>query len=288
MQRKHGDQVRVVVDAAQLRTEPREIRNWLDRGWTVLISGSKFYCGPPFCGAVLLPQKTWLSGARAAAPPVGFRDYFSGESVPESWALWRQRLPTKANRGMLLRWKGALAEMQSYAEIPRTKRFLAIRKISEVMQDTIGACDHVERIQPHWELANVQEKGFEEMCMRATIETFRIRFANGTAKYKPLTLYECRTLHRMLHENMAINIEAPSNDPLKQALSHSYALGQAVSIGSASNGGLRLAASAPMIIGICEGSLKIEELHSDLTTMFSKLAECLERFQNEIRPAGNV
>ena len=87
MQRKHGENVRVVVDAAQLRTEPREIRNWLDRGWAVLISGSKFYCGPPFCGAVLLPQKTWHSGAQAAAPPVGFRDYFSGESVPESWTL---------------------------------------------------------------------------------------------------------------------------------------------------------------------------------------------------------
>ena len=142
---------------------------------------------------------------------------------------------------MLLRWKGALAEIQSYAEIPRAKKFLAIKEISEVMQDAIGACDHVERIQPHWELKNLQEKDFEEMSMLATIETFRIRFPNGAAKDKPLTLYECRTLHRMLRENMASNIGAQSDNSLMQVLSRPYALGQAVSIGTASNGSLRLA-----------------------------------------------
>ena len=92
----------------------------------------------------------------------------------------------------------------------------------------------------------------------------------------------------MLRENVASNIGSQSDNSLEQALSRPYALGQAVSIGTASNGSLRLAASAPMIIGICEGSLKIEELRSDLTIMFSKLGECLERFQHEIRPAGNV
>jgi hypothetical protein len=79
----------VVVDACQGRIAPATVRRYLLRGWPVIVTGSKFFGGPAFAGAVLLPHgRRW------------------GESTPPSL-------------GVLLRWTAALQAMQSYAVIGR-------------------------------------------------------------------------------------------------------------------------------------------------------------------------
>jgi len=45
----------VVVDACQARITPRAGQAYLRRGWPVLVTGSKFFQGPAFSGAVLVP-----------------------------------------------------------------------------------------------------------------------------------------------------------------------------------------------------------------------------------------
>jgi hypothetical protein len=79
----------VVVDACQGRIAPATVRRYLLRGWPVIVTGSKFFGGPAFAGAVLLPH-----GRRRCAP------------MPPSL-------------GVLLRWTAALQAMQSYAVIGR-------------------------------------------------------------------------------------------------------------------------------------------------------------------------
>jgi hypothetical protein len=288
MQDKHGEQVRVVVDAAQLRTDPVKIRSWLDRGWAVLISGSKFYAGPPFCGAVLLPKKGWGAAAHIASPPVGFRDYFSAQNFPSDWLLWRKRLSKKANIGMLLRWAGALAEMHSYAALSREMRSLALDQMAQIMQDSIEACMYVKRVEPHREIENDKDSLVEGICTRATVETFSVHLPNQANEDSLLTLYECRKLHRMLRDDIAKDFGTGLDNSKLQVLSRPFALGQAVSLGSPNNGALRLAASAPMITGLCEGSLSLESLRSDLEALFSKLSLCLELFSDELRPGGDL
>ena len=49
-------QVQVVVDACQMRLGRARLRKYLDRGYMVLITGSKFFTGPPFSGALLVPS----------------------------------------------------------------------------------------------------------------------------------------------------------------------------------------------------------------------------------------
>ena len=44
----------VVVDACQLRCSFEDIRADLESGFMVMITGSKFAGGPPFCGALLI------------------------------------------------------------------------------------------------------------------------------------------------------------------------------------------------------------------------------------------
>jgi hypothetical protein len=55
IQRSHAAGARVVVDASQGRCQTADVRRWLGYGWAVIITGSKFFGAPPFCGAVLWP-----------------------------------------------------------------------------------------------------------------------------------------------------------------------------------------------------------------------------------------
>ena len=53
---KYPERIIVVVDACQLRCKLNYIQKYINLGFIVLITGSKFYTGPPFSGAVLLPK----------------------------------------------------------------------------------------------------------------------------------------------------------------------------------------------------------------------------------------
>ena len=117
-----GDHVMWVVDLCQLRVDPTLIHNLLDRGAMVMLTGSKFFQTPPFCGALLVPRQL-TERLRTAADPDGaatapFGKIFSAHDVP--WALdnVRRHLPAEENRGLRLRWQIALDEMESYASWP--------------------------------------------------------------------------------------------------------------------------------------------------------------------------
>jgi hypothetical protein len=115
---RHGPAVTVVVDACQLRLSAESLRGYLDRGWMVLITGSKFLTGPPFAGAVLLPAV--LAGRMRAELPAGFADYSSRPEWPDDAAT--SALPDRANYGLLLRWRAALAEWDALAGVAAERR----------------------------------------------------------------------------------------------------------------------------------------------------------------------
>jgi hypothetical protein len=89
----------VIVDACQARIDPARVADYLRRGWPVVITGSKFFGGPAFSGAVLFPV------AR------------------------RRRLPAfKPELGTLLRWTAALDSMERFAPVsPRAGALLEQR-----------------------------------------------------------------------------------------------------------------------------------------------------------------
>jgi hypothetical protein len=114
------DRIDVVVDACQMRTPLDQIASWIRLGWMVQISGSKFFTGPPFSGALIFPPRyreraTGVGALLATAPGVG---------RPEDWnAWWRPRLrpatsPTLASFGFLFRWLPAIAEAHLLGRLP--------------------------------------------------------------------------------------------------------------------------------------------------------------------------
>ena len=98
----------IVVDACQVRIEPARVRAYLERGWPVLITGSKFFAAPGFCGAVLFPRARLKRIAGAGRLPDGLHAYASLSDGTVS-----RRCP-----GLLLRWSAALTHMRRFAVVP--------------------------------------------------------------------------------------------------------------------------------------------------------------------------
>jgi hypothetical protein len=100
------DRVQVVVDACQMRLGRPRLQNYLDRGYIVIVTGSKFFTGPPFSGALLVPAG--LSKALGAVTEVasGLFEYFSRSDWPKNWPALRSCFPIRANLGQWLRRTG--------------------------------------------------------------------------------------------------------------------------------------------------------------------------------------
>lgn len=148
------DDVIVVVDAAQGRFSRRGLRDVLARDYMVIFTGSKFYGGPPFSGALLVPPKfrpVRLRSPQAARPsspptsrrlgelPAGFGSYFTACEMPEAWAEIRRALPADPNFGGLLRWSAAIAEMQAYYDVPNDLRLRVLRFFEAEAPRVLGA-----------------------------------------------------------------------------------------------------------------------------------------------------
>jgi hypothetical protein len=111
------ENISVVVDACQWRRPPERIRADLDAGFMVMISGSKFFGGPAFSGALLLPPDMMRALGRR-------REIFwpEGLAAHSAWLDWppslREKLSgpfgARANQGLGLRWEAALAEIELF------------------------------------------------------------------------------------------------------------------------------------------------------------------------------
>jgi hypothetical protein len=114
------DRIDVVVDACQMRTPLEQLADWIERGWMVQLSGSKFFTGPPFSGALTIPPRYRERASRVRALLAGA----PGIGRPEDWnAWWRPRLmPATSSSppsfGFLFRWLPAIAEAHLLGALP--------------------------------------------------------------------------------------------------------------------------------------------------------------------------
>src|SRR6185437_9067159 len=104
--------VQIVIDACQMRLGRKRIKEYLQRGYVVLLTGSKFFTAPPFCGALLVPAAISVRLASVNKVPLG--DYCNRSDWPMEWKGIRSALPPRLNFGQWLRWEAALEEMRRY------------------------------------------------------------------------------------------------------------------------------------------------------------------------------
>ncbi len=128
--RRWPGKVQVVVDACQARLGRRRLRSYLDRGYMVLITGSKFFGGPAFSGALLVPKGLSRSLDHVGEIAPGFFDYAGRSDWPTAWTTLRSRFERRPNFGQWLRWEAALAEIGGYYAVPGVFRAKAMAELA--------------------------------------------------------------------------------------------------------------------------------------------------------------
>jgi hypothetical protein len=108
----------VIVDACQARIAPDTVEAYLKRGWPVVVTGSKFFGGPAFSGAVLFPRAR-LPRARLSA-------------VARNMLPPALRVPP--GLGTILRWAAALATIDAFEPTAASMAEILSRRAAYVEQ----------------------------------------------------------------------------------------------------------------------------------------------------------
>jgi hypothetical protein len=230
--------VQVVVDACQARLSRAQLRQYLDQGYLVLITGSKFFTGPPLSGALLVPDALGAAIARIGDVPAGLADYAACDDWPACFGRIREQLPARANVGQTLRWVAAVAEIRAYFAVPELFRRLALAEFAAAVPR------HIARF-PEFDLLPAQEPVFadadgDELAPRS-IFPFTVRRDGRT-----LSLAQARLLHQALNMDLA-TVGLGRADGVASALCH---IGQPVAVADGAGGtvgALRISADARLV-----------------------------------------
>lgn len=185
------DRVQIVVDACQMRLGRPRLRKYLDRGYLVIVTGSKFFTGPAFSGALLVPAS--LANAVGAIDGIapGFRAYSSRSDWPAHWRALRSCFPVRANLGQWLRWEAALEEIRAYHAVPGPFRRRALTGFGEAVERIMASSPSLRLLPPQ---RSAGHGGLDdEELAQPTIFPFAIRHDN-----RDLTLAEGRAIYRAL------------------------------------------------------------------------------------------
>lgn len=142
------------VDLCQFRNKKDLIEDLLDKGVILMITGSKFYQSPPFCGALLVPQN--LCKQLAECDATSARDFdkiFTQYDIPECLPKIRKQFKPLKNIGLHLRWECALYEMEELDKLGEEKIHSTILHWNKRITDAINSSQVME-LMPDTELTN--------------------------------------------------------------------------------------------------------------------------------------
>lgn len=268
------DGLDVVVDACQMRLGRTAMRAWLEAGAIVQVTGSKFFGGPPFSGALVLPPASVHRLRAHARLPQGLGLYSSRYDWPETLAEAVSPLSATENLGLLLRWAAAAHEMQRYAAIPDDEARGLLERFAADVTGLIEARPELRLCEAP--LAQPDDTADPEP---RTIIPFVVldRWAGGTV---PLPLDRAKLLHQWLARDAASLLPATASREERVLASRVCLIGQPVSIpqsGGKPAGALRLCSSARLVAEIWAAGADGREDHyrarlSEVTTVLDKIA----------------
>ncbi len=234
-----GDSVQVVVDACQARVSRDQVKSDLAQNRIVLITGSKFFTGPAFSGAVFVPAALSARAAESADIPLGFLKYTCASDWPARFARLRSLLPPTFNVGQALRWTAALAEMRAYFAVPASFRSLAMAEFAQFVTQCIRERPNLRLLeQPPAQLDADEE--FSVPTVFAFLPT-----RDGRA----CSMTEAKRLYQALNEDLSA-LDGGFTPRQRKLLAQCCHIGQPVLIPqSAGEGGgaLRVSADARLI-----------------------------------------
>lgn len=158
-----------VIDICQVRVTKKLINRILDLGAMIMITGSKFYQAPPFCGALLVPTKIVdrLQKLDSFDKATQFKRVFSKHNFPESLSGLRDMFRSEPNYGLLMRWEAALHEMRNLSTYSVKGVVDLTADWFKMVRGIMEEHDDVFELMPDVDLTN------------KTIISFRLKHENG-------------------------------------------------------------------------------------------------------------
>jgi hypothetical protein len=247
--------VHILVDAAQLRVSRRLLNRYLAEGFMVLITGSKFFTGPPFSAALLIPESIVAYLNKLAHMPVGFSDYATAHDFPPRLRHLGNQLSGTPNIGLLFRWQAALWEMSAFFAVPPQNRVHTIKQFGQAVLKTIEQTPELTFVaapRRHLALCDDEHRwdclpGIFTFYLHATVDT------DSTPCI--LTYDEAQHAYAYLNQDISDLLPADLLEDELEIARHRCHSGQPVRIRKRSDGswlgGLRIAAGARLVSGVC-------------------------------------
>jgi hypothetical protein len=261
----------VVIDAAQMRLGLKRLRGYVEQGFIVLITGSKFFTGAPFSGALVLPPAVAARCRALDQVPPGLRDYTNASDWPPSFAGLRAALPARSNLGQWARWVAALEEMRAYFAVPKAFREFALRQFAEVVPRLIAGETSCEALPLGDEAPDADN---DEFAIR-TIFPFLVR-GNG----RLLSQAQTAALYRALNDDVAALLPATLPPMQRLLAARRCHIGQPVAVADGHRsvmGALRINAGARVVSDTWhdDALLAREALHGE----FDQVRAILEKIR---------
>jgi hypothetical protein len=262
----HHGQLDVIVDAAQLRVDDAAIEQHVAADRMVIVTGSKFYGGPPFSGALLVPS---VLAARLATAhlPAGLADYLERGAVPPELEPLGRVASDTPNIGLLLRWTGAIEEMRAFLELPADLR-------AEVTSGLSGQVLAAIRMTPSVELVPCGVGREEGSGPAQTIFTLRLE---RDGRY--VDEAELRRIQDAMRQDLTDRAPVPLDASMRAVLALPVDVGQPVPLGPAGSGGfgIRFAYSAPTLTRIARDPRLGENVPDRLRAVVADTALALQK-----------
>lgn len=284
LQAQFPHNLQIVVDACQARASRSELKQLLSQNYIVLITGSKFFCGPPLSGALVFPAALAERLRRATMAVNGLGDYSARYDWPRGWTM-REALPDRINVGQLLRWTAALTEIERYFAVPLPFREKALQSFETVIRQAFERHRDIELFDAVPADSDDVTAPSDEFRFR-TVFSFAIKGRDGR-----MPEADARVLHR------ALNVDV--SDIGSAAVASQYChIGQPVVIKCATGsvGALRISADARLVSECWPGTSpedaagRLRERCAKVETVFEKISfltthfDRLQRFGDQSRP----
>ena len=239
MRAKFGSSLMIVADACQLRCTASFIKSLVDDDIVCLITGSKFFSGPPFSGAVLLPspmaQEIETSLASPNTPlPRGLNMYLTPYECPKTMPYMRKFLDIPSqdaakkwiNPGLALRWICGVQGIEDFYSIPPAVVDAFVGKWVAHTKDLVRQCE------PYLQVLDVDlgDDGNVMVGGSNSIVSIILNVSNGVGGTRRLTADECKVYHQLMGKDCSDMFVCDSE--AKGILKQTAMLGQTVKLSS--------------------------------------------------------
>jgi hypothetical protein len=216
--------MQIIVDGSQLRLDPKDIQNYLNEGYIVTITGSKYFTGPPYAGALLLPKGvSKLIHSVKSKLPEGLTQYYNHSDWPTSW-ICSNDLSEGYNYGSYMRWNAAIVEMDRYYKTPVLYRNMGIEMFCNFIEDSVKEATFLELI--YGDEAKTNSYDSKEFGIR----NIRTIFPFFILKNKEaLSIDNVKKLYTLLNSDLSAQFEDSSLEIIRLAAQKCH-IGQAVNV----------------------------------------------------------